>query len=81
MKTQTSSARSYRNPIQDRLRPIYEANASKLPGVILFAAGIGIFPIAYALDGLMDLGWLGAAFGALAIAAILAVGGCALVRR
>ena len=80
MRGYTSHARFYRDSIKDRVRP-KDNDASKLPGVILFASTIVVFPLAYSLDWQMGIGWLGSALGALAIAAILAVGACMMVRR
>lgn len=80
MRGEPSRARSYKDTIKDRLRPRGEADASKLPGVILFAAVVGVFPLAYLIDGLTGAGWLGSALGAIAIAAMLAVGAVMLIR-
>jgi len=80
MRDHPSRAQSYRDTIKDRLRPNGEANASKLPGVILFAAAVGVFPLAWSIDSLTGAGWLGSALGAIAIAAMLAVGAVMLIR-
>lgn len=74
MRGHTFRPRAYRDPIKDLSRPNGEKNAGKLPGVILFAAVVGAFPLAYALEWVIGAGWLGSALGAIAIAAILAAG-------
>ena len=79
MKGRISRARFYLEPIKDRLRPNGEKNANKLPGAILFAAVVGVFPLAYALDWLIGAGWLTSALGAIAIAATLAAGAFMLI--
>lgn len=81
MKPHKSRARFSRDAFKDRVRPIEWHDEGKLPGVIVFAAAIGIFPLAYALDALLGIGWLGSAFGALGIAAILAASACTMVRQ
>jgi hypothetical protein len=70
-----------RDAMKDRVRPIVEHGASKLPAVILFAAAIGIFPLAYGLDAALGIGWLASAFGALVVAAFLAASACSVIRR
>ena len=81
MKAFTSRTLYPRAAIMDRVRPIDRRDPSKLPVVIVFAATIGAFPLAYTLDALLGIGWLGSAFGGLMLAAILAAGACAMVRR
>jgi hypothetical protein len=81
MKPYTSRTRFSRDALKDRVRPIDWNDAGKLPGVIVFAAALGALPLAYALDALLGIGWLGSAFGALAIAAILAASACTMVRQ
>jgi hypothetical protein len=70
-----------RAAIMDQVRSADRRDPSKLPIVIVFAATIGTFPLAYALDGLLGIGWLASAFGALMLAAILAASACAMVPR
>lgn len=65
--------------IADRLLLSGEASASKVPGVILVAAIVGVFPLAFALDRLIGGDWLGSALSAIAIAAILAINACLLI--
>ena len=81
MRSNATRARLTREIIKDRARVPHSNDDGKLPVVIVFAATIGILPLAYALDATMDIGWLGSAFGALIISAILAAGACTLVRR
>ena len=75
------SRRRYRlDPITDQVPASSGENASKLPGVILFAAVIGVAPLAYALDWLLGADWLVSVSAAAAIAALLAVNASLLVR-
>lgn len=74
-------SRSYLDPITDRLRPKVDKNATGLPGVILFAAVVGVIPLAYTLDWLTGAGWLGSALGAIAITAILAAAAFKLIGK
>lgn len=71
---------SHRPALADRVRPGNRPEPSKLPLVIVFAAAIGTFPLAYGLDALLGIGWLGSAFAALMIAATLAASACATIR-
>lgn len=81
MRSSATRARFSREIIKDRVRGEDDHAGSKLPVVIVFAAAIGILPLAYALDATLGIGRLGSAFGALVIGAILAAGACTLVRR
>lgn len=81
MKPFANRTRFSRDAMKDRVRPIVEHGTSKLPAVIVFAAAIGIFPLAYGLDATLDIGWLASAFGALVIAAFLAASACSVIRR
>ena len=81
MKFFATRAGFSRDIIKDRERRQDDRADSKLPVVIVFAATIGIFPLAYALDASLGIGWLGSAFGALSLAAIFAASACMLVRR
>lgn len=81
MRSNATRARFTRELIKDRVRVPVDHGDGKLPVAIVFAAAIGIFPLAYALDAALGIGWLGSAFGALIIGAILAAGACMLVRR
>jgi hypothetical protein len=81
MRSNATRARFSREIIKDRVRGQDDHADSKLPVVIVFAAAIGIVPLAYALDATLGIGWLGSAFAALIIGAILAACACTLVRR
>jgi hypothetical protein len=80
MRASGSRNRSRLDPITDQVRPVNGQNASKLPGVILFAAIIGIAPLTFLLDRLMSGNWLISATAAVAIAGVLAVNAFLLVR-
>jgi hypothetical protein len=80
MRRRTSRARSYLDPITDQVRPKDERIAGKLPGVILFAAVAGIYPLASALGWLLGASWIVSLLAASALAAILAVGSLFLIR-
>ena len=73
MRARTYRRRSHAHPIKDRTRQIRDKNASSLPGVILFAAVIGVFPLAHMVDWVVGASWLASILGAIAISAILAV--------
>lgn len=81
MRSNATRARFTRELIKDRVRAPDAHADSKLPVVIVFMAAIGTLPLAYVLDASLGIGWLGSAFGALAIGAVLAAGACTLVRR
>ena len=74
MRGPTSHRRSYLDPITDRLRSRGKRDAGKLPTVILFAAVVGVIPLAYVLESTIGMGWLGSALAAIAISAIVATG-------
>ncbi len=80
MKNKRSRSRTRLNPITDRLRASNAANDDKLPSAILFAAIVGVFPLAYGLQWLTGAGWLGSVLGAVAIAAIAAFGAFTMIR-
>jgi hypothetical protein len=80
MRASGSRNRLHLNPITDQVRPADGQNASRLPGVILFAAVIGIAPLTFTLDRLLGGNWLISAAAAVAIAGVLAVNAILLVR-
>ena len=79
MRARTYRRRSNPHPIKDRSRPNREKNASNLPGVILFAAVVGVFPLAHMADWAIGASWLASILGAIAVAAILAAGAFMLI--
>jgi hypothetical protein len=81
MRSNVTRARFTRELIKDRVRAPVDHGNGKLAVAIVFAAAIGIVPLAHALDATLGIGWLGSAFGALIIGAIFAAGACTLVRR
>jgi hypothetical protein len=81
MRSNATRARFTRELIKDRVRIPVDHGDGNLAVAIVFAATIGIFPLAHALDATLGIGWLGSAFGALIIGAIFAAGACTLVRR
>jgi hypothetical protein len=72
--------RSYLDPITDRVRPNSKETASKLPGVILFAAVLGVAPLTFVFDWLLEGNWLVSGLSAIAVAAVLAVNAILLIR-
>jgi hypothetical protein len=81
MRDHSSRRRSRLDPITDRLRTSDGRRAGKLPTVILFAAVIGVLPLAYFLDRFLGGGWLVSALAAVAIAGILAFNAFLFIRN
>lgn len=77
MRRGRTRGRSYLDPITDRTRP-NSGETSKLPGVILFAAAVGVAPLAFGFDWLLG-NWLASVLSAIAIAAVLAFNAILLV--
>ncbi len=63
------------------MQPIVERKPNPLPAAIVFATAVGVFPLAYALDLMFEIGWFGAAISGFALASVLAVGAFRLIAK
>lgn len=79
MTVSGSRKRSRLDPITNQVRPADGQNASKLPGVLLFAAVIGIAPLAFTLERLIGGNCLISAAAAVTILGVLAFNASLLV--